>query len=223
MGRYLPNLNLPVIYVPAYGGYLAQMEGLLANYEYHFLYIGNVHHVESKNVQSTLGEALFPSWHGHGLAGRVVATVNRSRAFMPPPAPCRRSSCADTGSVPVGLCAVQRVQVHGRFRSFLQGAADVRGHLASGPAPFGASARSSHHPRRSRSPEPPQPSPDDVVGRVDSGTRLSVRAIRTEQMPIVPVNSIVVRPRTWHGFTPVGHKKSVMLEDLAPAISRVNR
>src|SRR3712207_4147411 len=44
-----PNLNLPVIYVcQPYGGMdPAQMEGLLTNYyEYHFLYIGGIHHVE---------------------------------------------------------------------------------------------------------------------------------------------------------------------------------
>src|SRR3954466_458421 len=46
-----PNLNLPVIYVAQpYGGMdPAQMEGLLTNYyEYHFLYIGGIHHVESR-------------------------------------------------------------------------------------------------------------------------------------------------------------------------------
>src|SRR3981081_638001 len=50
----VPNLDLPVIYVAQpYGGLdPAQMEGLIANYyEYHFLYINGIHHVESKNVQ----------------------------------------------------------------------------------------------------------------------------------------------------------------------------
>src|SRR5207248_3331303 len=45
-----PSLNLPVVYVcQPYGGMdPAQMEGLLANYyEYHFLYVGGIHHVES--------------------------------------------------------------------------------------------------------------------------------------------------------------------------------
>src|SRR5499425_2676262 len=49
-----PNLNLPVIYVAQpYGGLdPAQMEGLITNYyEYHFLYVNGIHHVESKNVQ----------------------------------------------------------------------------------------------------------------------------------------------------------------------------
>jgi multidrug efflux pump subunit AcrB len=49
-----PPMNLPVIYVcQPYGGMdPAQMEGLLTNYyEYHFLYIGGVHHIESRNIQ----------------------------------------------------------------------------------------------------------------------------------------------------------------------------
>ncbi len=49
-----PALNLPVISVcqPCGGMDPAQMEGLLTNYyEYHFLYISNIHHVESKNIQ----------------------------------------------------------------------------------------------------------------------------------------------------------------------------
>src|SRR5215469_893110 len=51
-----PSLNLPVVYVAQpYGGLdPAQMEGLITNYyEYHFLYITGIHHVESKNVQGT--------------------------------------------------------------------------------------------------------------------------------------------------------------------------
>ncbi len=46
-----PSLNLPVIYVAQpYGGMdPAQMEGLITNYyEYHFLYICGIHHVESQ-------------------------------------------------------------------------------------------------------------------------------------------------------------------------------
>jgi multidrug efflux pump subunit AcrB len=50
-----PSLNLPVIYVcQPYGGMdPAQMEGFLTNYyEYHFLYISGIHHVESRNVRA---------------------------------------------------------------------------------------------------------------------------------------------------------------------------
>src|SRR5262245_25202747 len=84
-----PALNLPVIYVAQpYGGMdPAQMEGLLTNYyEYHFLYISGIHHVESKNIQ---GVALMKlTFHpGTNMAQAMAETinyVNRSRAFMPP-------------------------------------------------------------------------------------------------------------------------------------------
>src|SRR3954447_26483325 len=102
-----PNLNLPVIYVcQPYGGMdPAQMEGLLTNYyEYHFLYISNIHHVESRNVQ---GMALMKlSFHpGTDMAQAMAETinyVNRSRAFMPPGTVSPFVMRFDTGSVPVG-------------------------------------------------------------------------------------------------------------------------
>src|SRR5580692_3271723 len=49
-----PPLNQPVIYVcQPYGGMTpAQMEGLLTNYyEFHFLYVNGVEHLESRNIQ----------------------------------------------------------------------------------------------------------------------------------------------------------------------------
>src|SRR5471030_1057740 len=55
----LPNLGIPVIYVAQpYGGMSpAQMEGYLTYYyEYHFLYLTGIDHVESKSVQ---GNALI--------------------------------------------------------------------------------------------------------------------------------------------------------------------
>src|SRR5262245_33816731 len=54
-----PDLGVPVIYVAqSYGGVdPAQMEGFLTYYyEYHFLYITGIEHVESKSVQ---GNALI--------------------------------------------------------------------------------------------------------------------------------------------------------------------
>src|ERR1041384_3727621 len=49
-----PDLGLPIIYVAQpYGGMdPSQMEGFLVNYyEYHFLYIEGIDHVESKSIQ----------------------------------------------------------------------------------------------------------------------------------------------------------------------------
>src|SRR5208283_4026429 len=50
-----PDLNMPIIYVAqAYGGLdSAQMEGFIANYyEYAFLYMNGIDHVETKNIQN---------------------------------------------------------------------------------------------------------------------------------------------------------------------------
>src|SRR3984893_2811950 len=84
-----PSLNLPVIYVAQpYGGMdPAQMEGLITYYyEYHFLYIGGIHHVESKNVQGVALMKLFfhPGTDMAQAMAETVGYVNRSRAFMPP-------------------------------------------------------------------------------------------------------------------------------------------
>src|ERR1035441_1920694 len=75
-----PSLNLPVIYVAQpYGGMdPAQMEGYLANYyEYHFLYITGIHHVESRNIQ---GISLMKlSFHPGRSEERRVGKECRSR------------------------------------------------------------------------------------------------------------------------------------------------
>src|SRR5947199_9922041 len=102
-----PELNLPVIYVAQpYGGMdPAQMEGLITNYyEYHFLYIAGIDHVESKNIQGVALMKLFfhPGTNMAGAMAETVAYVNRARSFMPtgtvPPFIMR----FDAGSVPVG-------------------------------------------------------------------------------------------------------------------------
>src|SRR5437879_8351666 len=102
-----PDLNLPVIFVAQpYGGMdPAQMEGLITNYyEYHFLYISGIHHVESKNIQGVALMKLF--FHpGTDMAQAMAETinyVNRSRAFMPPGTVAPFVMRFDTGSVPVG-------------------------------------------------------------------------------------------------------------------------
>ena len=102
-----PALNLPVIYVcQPYGGMdPAQMEGLLTNYyEYHFLYISNIHHVESKNIQgSALMKLMFhPGTDMAQAMAETINYVNRSRAFMPPGTVSPFVMQFDTGSVPVG-------------------------------------------------------------------------------------------------------------------------
>src|SRR5438093_5166000 len=102
-----PPLNLPVFYVcQPYGGMdPQQMEGLIANfYEYLFLYIGGIHHVESKNVQGVSLMKLFfhPGTDMAQAMAETVGYVNRSRAFMPPGTVPPFIMRFDTGSVPVG-------------------------------------------------------------------------------------------------------------------------
>src|SRR5437867_1486706 len=102
-----PSLNLPVIYVAQpYGGLdPAQMEGLITNYyEYHFLYITGIHHVESKNIQGVALMKLFfhPGTDMAQAMAETIQYVNRSRAFMPPGTVGPFVMRFDTGSVPVG-------------------------------------------------------------------------------------------------------------------------
>src|SRR5947207_10779333 len=83
-----PDVGVPIIYVAQpYGGMdPAQMEGYLTNYyEYHFLYISNIHHVESRNVQGMALMKLFfhPGTNMAQAMAETIAYVNRSRAFMP--------------------------------------------------------------------------------------------------------------------------------------------
>src|SRR4051794_39979519 len=147
-----PALNLPVIYVAQpYGGMdPAQMEGLITNYyEYHFLYISGIHHVESKNVQGVALMKLY--FHpGTDMAQALAETinyVNRSRAFMPtgtvPPFVMR----FDTGSVPVGYLVLSSDNANRTLGEMQRMALyDVRPIFAnlpgvSAPPPFGGSQR----------------------------------------------------------------------------------
>ena len=102
-----PALNLPVLYVcQPYGGMTPQqMEGLLTSYyEFHFLYVGGVHHIESKNIQGmALLKVYFHPGTDMGQAmGETVAAVNRSRFMMPPNTIPPFVTRLDTGNAAVG-------------------------------------------------------------------------------------------------------------------------
>src|SRR6201982_4330075 len=102
-----PDLGVPVVYVAQpYGGLdPAQMEGFIVNYyEYHFLYITGIEHVESKSIQG-VGLIKLQFHSGTNMAqatAETVSYVDRARAFMPtgtvPPFVLR----FDGGRVPVG-------------------------------------------------------------------------------------------------------------------------
>ena len=87
------------------------MEGLLTNYyEYHFLYITGIHHVESKNIQGVALMKLYfhPGTDMAQAMAETVGYVNRSRAFMPPGTVPPFVMRFDTGSVPVGYLVLSQ-------------------------------------------------------------------------------------------------------------------
>jgi len=101
-----PELGAPAIYVAQpYGGMdPQQMEGYLTYYyEYHFLYITGIEHVESKNIQGiALMKLVFhPDTEMSQAMAEVVGYVNRARAFMPTGAVPPFVMRYDAGSVPV--------------------------------------------------------------------------------------------------------------------------
>ncbi len=197
-----PNLNLPVVYVcQPYGGMdPAQMEGLLTNYyEYHFLYINGIHHVESKNVQ---GMALMKLYFHPGTdmaqaMAETIGYVTRSRAFMPPGTVSPFITRFDAGSVPVGFLVLSsETKTIGEIQD--QALFKVRPMFASlpgvsAPPPFGGSQRTvvvRLDPDRLRS---YRMSPDEVIRALTAGNVISPSGVVRigDSMPIVPVNSLV--------------------------------
>ncbi len=203
-----PHLNLPVVYVAQpYGGMdPAQMEGLITNYyEYHFLYINGIHHVESRNIQ---GMALMKLYFhpGTNMAQAMAETIGYveplRRAFMPPGTVSPFVMRFDAGSVPVGyLVLSSETRSIGEIQD--QALFKVRPMFASlpgvsAPPPFGGSQRTivvRVDPDRLRA---YNMSPDEVVERPHARATRSARratSASADQMPIVPVNSMVVRSK----------------------------
>lgn len=200
-----PNLGIPVLYVAQpYGGMdPAQMEGYLVNYyEYHFLYITGIEHVESKSIQG-VGLIKLQFQPGTDMAGAMaetVAYVNRARAFMPrgtvPPFVMR----FDAGSVPVGDLVFSDESGKLSLKE-LQDAAlfKVRPLFAtlpgvSAPPPFGGSPRAiviSVDPERLTG---YNMSPDEIVQAIVKGNAISPSGnVRFgSQMPMVPVDTVAV-------------------------------
>jgi len=124
------------------------MEGYLTYYyEYHFLYITGIEHVESKSIQgAAIIKLQFHSGTDMSQAlSETVAYVNRP-AFMPPGTVPPFITRFDAGSVPVGNLVFSSAT---RTVAEMQDAALnlVRPLFAtlpgvSAPPPFGGSARS---------------------------------------------------------------------------------
>ncbi len=197
-----PDLNLPVIYVaqPFGGMDPAQMEGYLVSYyEYHFLYITGIEHVESKSIQNVGLVKLYfhPGTDMSQALAQTVSYVERSRAFMPPGTVAPFIVRYDAGSVPVGQLvfssdsrSVGEIQDLALFR--------VRPMFAtlpgvSAPPPFGGNQRTvviHVDPERLRS---YRMSPEEVVRAVAAGnTILPSGNVRIGDLNrLAPLNAVV--------------------------------
>jgi multidrug efflux pump subunit AcrB len=221
-----PALNLPVIYVcQPYGGMdPAQMEGYLTNYyEYHFLYISGIHHVESRNVQGVALMKLHfhPGTDMSQAMAETINYVNRSQAFMPPGTVSPFVMRFDTGSVPVGrlvfssetrtIAEIQDIALM-RVRPMFAALPGV-----SAPPPFGGAQRSvvvTIDPHRLQAYDM---SPDEVIQALVRNNRItpSGNVPIGDKYPIVPVNSVVKNVKDLEA-TPIrtGPTGAVYLRDL---------
>src|ERR1051325_6000134 len=197
-----PTLGIPTIYVaqPFGGMDPAQMEGFLTYYyEYHFLYITGIEHVESKSIQGAaiIKLQFYPGTDMSQAMSETVAYVNRARAFMPPGTVPPFITRFDAGSVPVGNLVFSSET---RSVAEMQDAAlnMVRPLFAtlpgvSAPPPFGGSARSivvNVKPDRLRA---YNMSPDEIVAAITAANviRPSGNMPINGKYPMVPLNSVV--------------------------------
>jgi multidrug efflux pump subunit AcrB len=197
-----PTLGIPTIYVAQpYGGMdPAQMEGFLTYYyEYHFLYITGIEHVESKSIQGAAIMKLqfYPGTDMNQAMAETVGYVNRSRAFMPPGTVPPFITRFDAGSVPVGnlvftsdSATVAQMQdaALNRVRPLFATLPGV-----SAPPPFGGSARTiliNVDPDRLRS---YNMAPDEVVAAITRANLISPSGNMSVdgRYPMVPLNSVV--------------------------------
>ena len=199
-----PPLGIPTIYVaqPFGGMDPAQMEGYLTYfYEYHFLYITGIEHVESKSIQgaSLMKLQFHPGTDMSQAMAETISYVNRARAFMPPGAVPPFVTRFDAGSVPVGNL-VFSTENPARTVGQMQDAALnlVRPLFAtlpgvSAPPPFGGSARTiviNVKPDRMRA---YNFSPDEIVTAMTQANVISPSGNMNlgDKYPIVPVNAVV--------------------------------
>jgi multidrug efflux pump subunit AcrB len=197
-----PDLGVPVIYVAQpYGGVdPAQMEGFLTYYyEYHFLYITGIEHVESKSIQgvSLVKLQFHPGTNMAQAMAETVSYVNRARAFMPPGTVPPFITRFDAGSVPVGnLVFTSDTHTVGEIQDAALNR--VRPLFAtlpgvSAPPPFGGNARTiviHADPDRLRA---YNMAPDEVVAALTASNLISPSGnVRIgDSMPLVPINATV--------------------------------
>src|SRR5580704_12435369 len=221
-----PDLNMPIIYVAqAYGGMdSAQMEGLITNYyEYAFLYMNGIDHVETKNIQNLALVKLYfhPGTDMAQAMAEAAIYANRAKAYFPPGTVSPFILRLDASSVPVSFLVLSSETrsiselsdlMLFRVRPIL---ASIPG--ASAPQPFGGSLRTIVvylKPDRLRA---YNLSPQDVADALNKGNTIapSGNARIKDQMPIVSVNSIVVDPNDLRNIPiKLGQERPVYLRDV---------
>jgi len=201
-----PSLAVPVVYVlqPYAGMTPLQMESqFIYYYEYHFLYVAGVEHVESQSMQG-LGVVKLYFHPGTDIAqamAQVTAMAFRATSFMPPGTLPPFIVRFDAGTIPIGQLVFASAT---RTESEVQDAAlnRVRPLLAtlpgvSAPPPSGGKVRTIVaylDPERLRS---RHLSPDDVaaaIGRSDA--MLPAGNIRIgDQTTMVETNAMIRAPK----------------------------
>jgi multidrug efflux pump subunit AcrB len=225
-----PTLGIPTIYVaqPFGGMDPAQMEGYLTYYyEYHFLYITGIEHVESQSIQGAaiIKLQFHPGTDMSQAMSETVAYVNRARAFMPPGTVPPFVTRFDAGSVPVGdLVFSSTTRTVGEMQDMALNR--VRPLFAtlpgvSAPPPFGGSARSiliNVKPERLRA---LKMSPDEIVSAMTSANLISPSGNMPigGKYPMVPLNSVVKNIKDLEGV-PIrtGVYPAVFLRDVATVV-----
>src|SRR5437870_300825 len=222
-----PTLGIPTIYVaqPFGGMDPAQMEGYLTYYyEYHFLYITGIEHVESKSIQgaSIIKLQFYPGTDMSQAMSETVAYVNRARAFMPPGTVPPFIMRFDAGSVPVGnLVFSSETRTVGQLQDAALNL--VRPLFAtlpgvSAPPPFGGSARTiavNVKPDRMRA---LSLTPDEIVQAITNANVVSPSGNVNlgDAYPIVPVNAVVKNIKDLEGVPlRVTSAGSVFVRDVA--------
>src|SRR4051794_6315783 len=197
-----PQLGSPTVFVAQpYGGMdPQQMEGFLTYYyEYHFLYITGIEHVESKSIQGAaiIKLQFHPGTDMSQAMSETVAYVNRSRAFMPPGTVPPFIMRFDAGSGPVAnlVFSSETRSVAEMQDAALNLVRPLFATLAgvSAPPPFGGSARSivvNVKPDRLRS---YHMSPDEIVSAITAANTISPSGNMAigGSYPMVPLNSVV--------------------------------
>jgi multidrug efflux pump subunit AcrB len=225
-----PTLGIPTIYVAQpYGGMdPAQMEGYLTYYyEYHFLYLTGIEHVESQSIQ---GAALIklqfhPGTDMSQAMSETVAYANRARAFMPPGTVPPFVMRFDAGSVPVGdLVFSSQTRSVGEMQDLALNR--VRPLFAtlpgvSAPPPFGGSARSiviNLKPERLRA---LNMSPDEIVSAITAANLISPSGNMpiAGKYPMVPLNSVARNIQDLAGVPiRIGVYPTVFLRDVGTVV-----